>query len=314
MMSVLVGIGVMSLRIKDIDRLQTLENGVYRQLLGGRRGTPIAILRGEVGSSMVRTRVIQARLILVKSIIEGENTLLKQVLGEIMRVGKSRWYLTLMEYLKDVGMTFEQLDRMDRTEIKNKVRNYDNRKWYENLSQLTDREVYRKFKKSVGLSYGYDNRTISDLLFRARSNTLNLNDFKRHTGGAVNCDLCEADREDLAHFIIECPRLERYRDRNLIGLIGGTGDRVDRVGNLLFNKANIEKVKKMLGTLWKERNILLIKNNRESHQQGVKGKVPNKKRTNTKPSMRKGVGFKKGKNCPVNNTTRRVTVGRLVGR
>ena len=103
MMSVLVGISVMNLWKKDIDRLQTLENGVYRQLLGGRKATPIAILRGEVGSSMVRTRVIQARLILVKSIIEGENTLLKQVLGEIMRVGKSRWYLTLMEYLNDVG-------------------------------------------------------------------------------------------------------------------------------------------------------------------------------------------------------------------
>ena len=77
MMSVLVGISVISLFKYDIDKLQRLENGVYRQLLGGRKFTPIAILRGEVGSSMVRSRVIQARLILVKSIIEGDNTLLK---------------------------------------------------------------------------------------------------------------------------------------------------------------------------------------------------------------------------------------------
>ena len=75
------------------------------------------------------------------------------------------------------------------------------------------------------------------------------------------------------HFLLECPRLERYRDRNIIGSIGGTGDRVDRVGSLLFNKANIEKIKKMLGTLWKERDIILMRYNRESHQQGGKGKV-----------------------------------------
>ena len=40
---------------------------------------------------------------MVKSIIDGDNILLKQVLDEIMRVGKGRWYSTLMEYLNDVG-------------------------------------------------------------------------------------------------------------------------------------------------------------------------------------------------------------------
>ena len=131
----------------------------------------------------------------------------------------------------------------------------------------------------------------------------------------MNCDLCGTDREDLAHFILECPRLEGHRDRNLIGLIGGTGDRIDRVGNLLFNKANIEKAKKMLGTLWKERNFLLIKNSRESHQQvkNQQGRVIKKKRTNIKLSMRKGVGIKGGK-CLGNNTTQGVAVDRLVGR
>ena len=221
MMSVLVGISVISLFKYDIDKLQRLENGVYRQLLGGRKFTPIAILRGEVGSSMVRSRVIQARLILVKSIIEGDNTLLKQVLEVIMRVGKGRWYSTLIEYLGDVGMTYDDLIRMDRSEIKIKVRNYDNKVWYDNLNLLTDREVYRRFKRSVGHSYGYDNRLESDLLFRARSNTLDLNDFRRHNGGETKCDLCGADREDLIHFILLCPSLDRFRDKDLIEKIGG---------------------------------------------------------------------------------------------
>ena len=100
MPSVLMGIGVISLREEEIKKLQTLENGVYRQLLGGRRSTPIAILRGEAGASMVRTRVIQSWMILVKSIQEGENTLLKQVLGKIIDSGKGSWYLTFCRYLR----------------------------------------------------------------------------------------------------------------------------------------------------------------------------------------------------------------------
>ena len=83
MMSVLVGISVINLWVNEIKQLQRFKNGVYRQLLGGRKYTPIAILRGEVGSSMVRSRIIQARLILVKSIIEGDNTLIIRFLKSL---------------------------------------------------------------------------------------------------------------------------------------------------------------------------------------------------------------------------------------
>ena len=89
----------------------------------------------------------------------------------------------------------------------------------------------------------------------------------------MQCDLCGVDREDLAHFLLECPKLERFRDRDLIGLIGRSGDRIERVGNLLFNRTNIEKVKVMLGKLWKERNIQLINLNKVNRQQITKGNV-----------------------------------------
>ena len=273
MMSVLVGIGVISLYVKDIVHLQRKENGVYRQLLGGRKDTPIPILRGEVGSSTVKSRVIQARLILVKAILEGENRLLKQVLEAIMRVGNGRWYNTFMEYLGDVGLTYEEFVRLDRSEVKLKVRNYDNKVWQDNLCQLTTREIYRRFKRSIGRSYGYDNSLESELLFRARSNSLDLNDLYRHGGGDIRCELCGAEREDIDHFILYCPKLERFRDKTLIDNIGGLGDNVDRIGNLLFNKANIGRVKNLLGTLWKERAILIIKINKDKRAQIKRGKL-----------------------------------------
>ena len=109
-------------------------------------------------------------------------------------------------------------------------------------------------KGSVGRSFGYDNRFESDLLFKARSNDLDLNVFKRHTGGAIVCDLCGAVREDLEHFLFNCQKLEGVRDRTLIDRIAKTGDSVDRIGNLLFCKTYVEEIKMQLGRLWRERN------------------------------------------------------------
>ena len=87
---------------------------------------------------------------------------------------------------------------------------------------------------------------------------MNLNDFRRHTGGSVVCELCGADREDLEHFLFVCPSLERVRDRELVGRGDWIGCSSDRIGNLLFNKARIEEVKILLGSLWRERTILLL--------------------------------------------------------
>ena len=46
---------------------------------------------------------------------------------------------------------------------------------------------------------------------------------------------------------------------------------MDRVGNLLFNKANINRIKILLGTLWQERNIQLIRIAREKRKKDNKG-------------------------------------------
>ena len=55
-----------------------------------------------------------------------------------------------------------------------------------------------------------------------------------------------------------CPRLERVRNRELIGGLTWTGNSSDRIGNLLFDRAKIEEVKKLLGSLWRERTSLLL--------------------------------------------------------
>ena len=59
------------------------------------------------------------------------------------------------------------------------------------------------------------------------------------------------EKEDLGHFMLRCKKLEWVRNRDLFT----EGTEVDRLGRLLFEKENIEKVKRMLGKMWKEREF-----------------------------------------------------------
>ena len=52
------GTGVMSFNAKEIGELQIQENAAYRRILNvRRRNTPISALRGEIGSSLMVTRI-----------------------------------------------------------------------------------------------------------------------------------------------------------------------------------------------------------------------------------------------------------------
>ena len=249
----LMGAGVINYTEEQIKYLQRIENRVFRQLLGGLGDTPIAILRGEVGASMVRTRIIQARLMLTKSIIDGDNLLLKTILTNIRRLGGGRWYGLLSRYLQDVGLTFDELETMGKSDVWKRIRDYDDKEWAKDMDKLTDRAIYKTYKKGVGGSWGYDNSVESDLLFQVRSNSLRVNAWYRHVGDEVGCKLCGAALENLEHFILYCPSLNTARDDRLIMEVGGVGTDQEKVGRLVYDRGRIGEVKKMLGKLWRER-------------------------------------------------------------
>ena len=66
-----------------LEKMQKVEYRVYRQLLGAAGYVPLAVIRGEIGASLVKTRVMSARIMLVKGMIEGENKLVKDILGKV---------------------------------------------------------------------------------------------------------------------------------------------------------------------------------------------------------------------------------------
>ena len=250
---ILLGVGVMRLKEKQIEDLQVIENRVYRMLTGAMRCTPITILRGEVGASAMKSRIIETKLKLVKSMMECENGLVRRVAWEVWGDGNSIWNKQVGKYLREVGIGREEFRDMDKEEIGNRVKAYDNRIWREELNGQSSASLYREHKGRIREETIYDNSIASEVLFRARANRIKLGIFNRHSGGDTTCKICGEGEEDLEHFILKCSKLEGFRRRDLIG--EGSGREV--LGRILFDKKRIGEVKTMLGKLWRERTYWL---------------------------------------------------------
>ena len=115
--------------------------------------------------------------------------------------------------------------------------------------------TYRKHKTEICEEVMYDNTFSSTLLFRARTNCLQLNWRKRFEGESDLCQLCqEGEVEDQEHFLKDCGGLRHVRNRHCV-----TED-VTLESMLLFGerrRGDVEQRKQHLLDMWKEREKIL---------------------------------------------------------
>ena len=102
-------------------------------------------------------------------------------------------------------MNFDQLISVDKNKVKKIVMTKDEETWQIEMSSKTPLNLYRKFKSSINEEKIYDNSQGSVLLFRCRTNTMPLNDRNRHSNSDTSCPCCNAEYEDLLHFLLYCP-------------------------------------------------------------------------------------------------------------
>ncbi|XP_064116580.1 uncharacterized protein LOC135222424 [Macrobrachium nipponense] len=91
--SVLYGTNVVNLTDTEIEKLQRIENGVYRKILGACRSTVVAILRGEIGASSMKSRIMSGKLSHVNNTINGRKELLKKIIID-MQEKERKWWKT----------------------------------------------------------------------------------------------------------------------------------------------------------------------------------------------------------------------------
>ena len=105
---------------EDTNKLQAIENRVYGTILGARKGMPIAAIRGETGASLVRARNMKARLTLAHNIWNGKNKMVKEVLRRMRNDRSNSWNRRLNLYLRNFGMSFEQMVGMKKGQLTKK--------------------------------------------------------------------------------------------------------------------------------------------------------------------------------------------------
>ena len=59
---ILHGVNMISMTETDIEKLQRIENEMYRQILCGPKYGARTILRGEIGASLIKRRIIDGRI------------------------------------------------------------------------------------------------------------------------------------------------------------------------------------------------------------------------------------------------------------
>ena len=264
--SILFGRAVIPTSDTKIEKLQRIENKVWRYLLGIGGYSTIEALRGEIGASMIKSRIMETMLAYLIDTMASEFTNMKNMMRDTIGREKGRWYDTINRYRLELGLTWERLETMNRATLKKIIRKYDDDNWNLGLISKPVLRFYSKEKKSVGYEFCYRNNYSSKLYARARINALQLEEHKGR--GKENydttCRLCGVEREDIVHFITKCSSLEQKRDCELMNR--NINDPEDRMRELLFRNKNHMEISRMIKNMWELRRKLLNARERKTPQ------------------------------------------------
>ena len=241
--------GILNINKTDIRKLQQIENGVYRKILGAAKYAPLCTLRGEIGASLVETRIMKNRLLYIKSINNRDNRLIKEILND-MKEREFKWIKEARKFAEEVGENLTKMEKYKTDLIKKKLREWDTQKWKQEKINKSTLQLYNKWKHNIEEARDYDNGYASVLLYKARSNTLPLNDRKRHQKKETKCEMCEAPLEDLEHFLLDCPALEEERRKHISLQRPQIEQRDDLLGRVLFMSDEAGEMKDCLQRMW----------------------------------------------------------------
>ena len=174
-----------------------------------------------------------------------------------MMVGKGRWYNNISKYMEALGIQWDSLKEMPRKELKARVREYDTKKWEQGLLSKKTQENYILGKKKMGYDMCYRNTYDSTFFAKARLNALKLEDQigRGKSNYDKTCKLCSRTKEDMVHFIIDCPALEADRNYDLID--SRKNNSQEKMIDLLFSTSNSREVGSMIRKMWHRRRRML---------------------------------------------------------
>merc|ERR1711888_245249 len=202
--SILFGRAVVPTSNTLAEALQRKENKVWRHILGIGGYSAVAALRGELGSSLMKTRIMETTLQYVRDVMNGKFENVKEMMADTIKKRVGNWYKTVNSYVEELGITWEKLYNMTKEEVKTITRKYDTQVWEKNLKEKSTILYYREGKVKMGYEFCYRNNANSMFFARARLNSLRLEEAMGRGKKFYNktCKLCKQEEEDLLHFLI----------------------------------------------------------------------------------------------------------------
>ena len=240
--------------------LQEDENRVWRHILGVGGYTTVAALRGEIGSSLMKTRIMDNALQYVRSVLSGEFGNIKEMMEDIIKRKKGKWFITTNSYIEELNITWDMLYTLTKNDIKALTRNYDNLQWENELKERKTLKYYKEGKIKIGYEHCYRNNINSQFLAMTRVNALGLEEAKKRGNKFYDatCKLCNYEEENLLHFVIKCPKLEDKRNDNIIDR--NIVNPEERLIHSLFKQKKYQETGKMLKSMWYKRKYIIEQN------------------------------------------------------
>ena len=99
-------------------------------------------LRGEIGASLMRKRVINGRINYIKCIQRNINELLESILWIILTEQKTKWIKTTRKYMNDVNISFNDIHQKSKEYLKQFMIKWDLNIWKAELEMKTTLQIY----------------------------------------------------------------------------------------------------------------------------------------------------------------------------
>ena len=101
-------------------------------------------LRGVIGASLVKKRVINGRINYIKGIQSNRNKLLETILWTIETEQETKWIKTTRKYMKVTNINFNDIRLNSKEYLKQFMIKWDRNIWEDELEIKTSLQIYKK--------------------------------------------------------------------------------------------------------------------------------------------------------------------------
>ena len=147
--AILYGRAVITTSKNNIELLQRIENKVWKYLLGIGGYATVEALRGEIGTSMVKSRIMENMMLYMIDTLASDFNNVKNMMLDTVDKGKGKWFKAIEEYRLELKISWDELKKIERPALKRMIKDYDTAKWEEGMIRKTSMRYYIKEKKAI---------------------------------------------------------------------------------------------------------------------------------------------------------------------